>query len=187
MPKDTNYPCTYCEFTSKHKSHVARHIKAVHDKRRDHKCSMCDYAAGRRETLSSHIKFVHEKIRDIGCQHCDLKFVQQQDLTRHLRTVHTQIKEFKCTICGRQFGRNDNLQKHIRAIHQKDKSNTHENVQDRGDHIKNHIEAERQVMDESDFMGREHTCQICGSKFKGIELTRHFMVQCAPSESHISN
>ena len=188
MPKDTNYTCSYCEFTSKYKKSVSRHIKTRHEKRKDHKCSICDDTFTSRQGLSYHIKGVHEKVTDIECRYCDMKFSRPHNLSKHVKEVHKRIREYECTLCSIKFSRNETLQRHIGHFHQKDKSNAQENVQDQGELVKKQgVEAKRPVKDESDFIDREHTCQICGSKFKGIEMTRHFMVQCAPSESQISN
>ena len=170
MPVDTNFPCAYCDFKSKWKCSVRQHIKAVHEKRRDHKCSLCDYAAGTRQTLSYHTKEVHEKIKDLECPHCDMKFCQPSMLNRHVKVVHKGIRESKCTICGKQFGTNENLKSHIKANHEKDKSVpaiTQENVQDQSDDV------------------TETTCQLCGfSSSKISELAtghyyRHFPLQDA--------
>ena len=116
-----------------------------------------------------------------------MKFTHPSNFFQHVKLVHKGIKEYQCTACGNHYSTNQKLKSHIKAIHEKDKSNTQEDVQDHGDQIENQVEVKGKVKDQSDFSGREHTCQICGKKFKGIELTRHFMVQCAPSESQKSN
>ena len=174
MPKDTNYPCSYCEFTSKYNKCVRRHVKTRHEKRKDHKCSICGHGFTSKQGLSYHIKGVHEKVADLECRYCDMKFSRPSNLSKHVKEVHKRIRDYECTLCSKIFSRIESLKRHIEHIHQKDKSNGQENVQDK-------------VNDESDFIDLEHTCQICGFKFKGIELTRHFMVQCGPSQSQTSN
>ena len=180
MSKDTNYPCSYCEFTSKHKRSVAQHIKIVHEKRRDYKCSLCEYAGGTRKDLSYHTKGVHEKIKDIVCEHCDYKCSTKEDLTKHVKYVHKGIKDFKCPMCSFECHRNHRLMRHIEVIHEKDRSNAQ---------LKNHVEAKGKVKDDSDFIdGEPWTCQICGFKSDKVsELARHVNEPCGPSQSQTSN
>ena len=109
MPKDTNFPCSYCEYSSKRKSNVSQHIKAVHEHRRDFKCSVCDYAASSRKDLSRHTKAVHEKIKDNACEHCDYTCSFKYHLTEHVKIVHKGIREYECNQCGQKFGKNHNL------------------------------------------------------------------------------
>ena len=160
MPRDTDFPCSYCVFTSKYKRAVVRHTKLVHDRRRDYKCSLCEFAAGTRQNLSQHTKEVHEKIKDIECEHCDYKCSMLSRLTQHVKIVHEGIKEYKCTVCGKQFGTNWELKCHIKNNHKKDKwvpANTQENKQDQGDHI------------------AETTCAMCGfTSSKISELACHY-------------
>ena len=159
MPRDTDFACTYCVFTSKYKRSVTTHIKFVHDKIREYKCSMCDFAAVTRQNLSHHTKAVHEKIRDQNCEHCDYKSSLPQDLNKHVKHVHKGIKEYKCTACGKQFSTNENLKRLIVRHHEAKSvpANTQEDVQDQGDHV------------------TETTCQMCGfTSSKISELGRHY-------------
>ena len=188
MPKDTNYPCSYCEFTSKYKSSISSHIKAVHEHRKNFKCSMCDYAAYRRFNLSQHTKAVHEKIKDIACEQCDFKCSQKEKLTRHVNAVHKGIREYECNLCGLRFSRNDELKKHVARIHEKDMSlpgNNHKKV-----HVHEGISvweckkcvhgAKRQVKGGSDLVsGEPWTCAICGlQSAKLSELADHVDERC---------
>ena len=117
MPKDTNYPCAYCEFTSKYKHTVTRHIKLVHEKRRDYKCSMCSYAAGSAQSLGWHVKAQHEHMRDNVCSECDYRTSAKHNLVAHVKIVHRNIKEHECSRCGHKCATNNLLQRHIEANH----------------------------------------------------------------------
>ena len=175
MPKDTNHPCGYCEFSSKKKSNVNRHIKTVHEKRRDYKCSMCDYAAGARKDLSKHTKLVHEKIKDIKCEECDYKCSLVQHLTIHVKLVHKRIREYECTICGKQLSTNNKLKKHIKAIHKKEDTeseNVQENAKDQGDQERNHVKTKPKVTVKDKM--KEHECKECGDMFSKLsKLMKH--------------
>ena len=46
-------------------------------------------AFGRKGDLTRHIKVVHEKRRDQACSYCkDAAFQTKRNLTRHMKTVH---------------------------------------------------------------------------------------------------
>ena len=57
-----------------------------------HACSQCDYAAGQAGDLRKHVRTVHEQRRDHACPQCDAAFGQASDLRRHERTVHKKRK-----------------------------------------------------------------------------------------------
>ena len=68
-----------------------------------HACSQCDYAAGQAGDLRKHVRTVHEQRRDHACSQCDAAFGQAGTLRIHVRAVHEQreqqrtdeVKEFK--------------------------------------------------------------------------------------------
>ena len=51
--------CEHCGDTFGSAGHLNRHIKTVHDKRRDHKCPHCGDAFGEARTLTKHIERKH--------------------------------------------------------------------------------------------------------------------------------
>ena len=188
MPKDTNFPCSYCEFTSKYRKSISNHIKAIHEKRRDFKCSLCDYATYLRKDLSKHTKAVHEKIKDIVCEQCDYRCSEKGDLTHHVKIVHKGIREYECNQCEKKFGTNTELKRHVKLIHEKEKQvpeNDHEE-----DHAHDEVSvweckkcvhrAKRQVMDECDLVkGDPWTCATCGfTSSKLSELAEHVEEPC---------
>ena len=163
MPKDTDFPCPYCEYKSKSRdsSNLTQHIKCVHEKRRDYQCSMCNYAASIRKVLNQHVKSVHEKIRDLECKKCDFKCSLKGNLVKHMKEVHDKIKDHECPRCGKKFTRSHRLLNHIDKIHERSE-NTRGNVGDKSDHI------------------TETICQLCGFKSSKIsELARHAMEHSA--------
>ena len=103
MPKDKNHSCSHCEYTSKKKGNVTKHMKAVHEKKKDFKCSLCEYATATRQSLSRHTKLVHEKIKEFTCAVCEKKFGCRGNLKKHIqicinwRTIH--MKQSKTSQC----------------------------------------------------------------------------------------
>merc|ERR1712212_1126811 len=53
------HPCTQCSYISDRQSGLEKHIRAVHEKRRDFQCDYCEYAATQRSNLNNHIKKEH--------------------------------------------------------------------------------------------------------------------------------
>ena len=111
------------------------------------------------------------------------------------------MKEHECQECGHKFSKLSKMRKHISKKHPKIGEINDDNLiltlENIGEHSKvpkgdetmaedaqeSFQEDEENVHDqeESDFMEQEHTCQICGLKFKGMALTRHFIEPCAPA------
>ena len=58
-----------------------------------HACSHCGAAFGKASNLSRHVRVVHEQRRDHACPHCVAAFGQAVSLRRHVRTVHKQREE----------------------------------------------------------------------------------------------
>ena len=42
---------------------MKKHVKAIHDKIRDHICKECGFAAAERNNLNRHIKRMHDDVR----------------------------------------------------------------------------------------------------------------------------
>ena len=58
-----------------------------------HTCPLCDAAFGQASSLTRHVRLVHEQRRDHACPQCDAAFGQAGDLRKHVRTVHEQREE----------------------------------------------------------------------------------------------
>ena len=69
-------------------SSLTKHVRTVHEKRRDHACTQCAAAFGTASDLTKHVRTVHEKRKDHACTQCAAAFGQKGDLTRHVRTQH---------------------------------------------------------------------------------------------------
>ena len=109
-------------FTCKGIRDMIDHKAAVHKKMRGYSCDQCDAAFAVSRTLSSHIKAVHEKKKEHECNHqpCKAAFAKGSDLARHVRTVHEKRRDHACCYCdGVAFGAASTLKKHISAIHLK--------------------------------------------------------------------
>jgi predicted RNA-binding Zn-ribbon protein involved in translation (DUF1610 family) len=82
--------CPYCGKEFSFRSNMLRHVRNIHEKRRDHTCRMCtpERAFATADGLRSHVKAVHEKKRDFACPLCARAFTRKAHLKQHVETVH---------------------------------------------------------------------------------------------------
>ena len=52
------------------KGNLKQHIKAIHEKIKNHICKECGYAASQKNMLKKHIEVVHKNIRNHACGDC---------------------------------------------------------------------------------------------------------------------
>ena len=79
------------------------------------------------QSLKKHIKIVHEKRKDHVCDACKKGFANKVDLEGHISFVHEGIKKFRCEksneICNKAFGSLSNLRQHITNVHDQKRFN----------------------------------------------------------------
>ena len=107
------HPCDQCESSFSRPSDRERHVRCVHEKRRDFACPQCTAAFGKADHLKTHIRTVHEKRRDHKCPQCGSAFGHAHILTRHVHTVHEKRKDHLCLHCAATFSKADHLAKHL--------------------------------------------------------------------------
>jgi uncharacterized C2H2 Zn-finger protein len=98
-------------------SHSHRMVKELTKSRR-HACPQCDAAFGKASHLSRHVRTVHEQRKDHACPQCDAAFGQAGNLRKHVRTVHEKRKDHACPQCDAAFGQASHLRTHVRAVHE---------------------------------------------------------------------
>ena len=108
--KIKDYECPDCDYKCSRNSHLQKHIKAVHDKIKDHECphSDCDFKSSSKGGLQEHIKAVHDGIKDYECPDCDFKCSKNTHLQRHIK-ICTGLRnissgEFKMIQCLEELG-----------------------------------------------------------------------------------
>ena len=113
-----DFQCPFCEVSCSQKGNLRLHIDQVHKNIRKFSCNQCDYKSNFKNDIAKHKKSVHEKIKDIGCQSCPFTTTLRSYLNIHMKTVHGECrKEHLCTHCGKQFRVFRNLFNHIKVIH----------------------------------------------------------------------
>ena len=82
---DVTYPCSYCDYKTKTKAHLSRHV-SIHEGIK-YPCQLCPYKATGKQNLRAHVKFVHEKIR-IQCDQCGYQTQRNDQLVKHINKNH---------------------------------------------------------------------------------------------------
>ena len=119
------FTCEKCNYETKEKHNLTRHIKSVHDKIKDFKCDKCEYVCSTICSLKSHIKSVHDKIKDFKCDKCEYVCSITSHLKEHIKAVHDKIKDFKCDKCDFICGSNREVKRHIKHTHERPMMDKH--------------------------------------------------------------
>ncbi|XP_059616325.1 zinc finger protein 79-like [Phlebotomus argentipes] len=96
----TNYYCRICKELQKNKYEMERHQMKHNGK--SLKCNFCDVEYSCRANLRRHIKQVHEKRRDHICMICNKAFSQAINLKTHM-SVHELERKYECDTCHKAF------------------------------------------------------------------------------------
>ena len=83
--------CHQCPYETSERSNLRRHIKAVHDKIRNHVCNDCGFSANQKANLMRHIELVHMKIKHQVCRECGYVAHHKSRLKEHMKKVHEKI------------------------------------------------------------------------------------------------
>ena len=64
-PKPRNFFCDKCKYTCSKEIELQYHLKAKHDKVKDHKCDVCAFKTAYPSSLKSHVKSFHAQLSPI--------------------------------------------------------------------------------------------------------------------------
>ena len=107
--------CTKCEFNSRSKVYLVRHMKNVHGSEELYsKCKLCPYKT--EMSLREHMEEVHLKLGHT-CDQCGHKSRRKSYLRRHKQTSHQGIV-FSCDMCSFTYTQLYTLRNHTRNIHE---------------------------------------------------------------------
>ena len=133
------FSCTICDFSSKFKQNLQRHLKGhkfekAPKLRSDSKaenqikvrahfrCDVCTYTTKYKFNLNRHVSRVHSDGRsDRGsmyiCQFCGKKLRSKFAQTLHLKTLHTKVFKHTCPTCSKGFNQLTPYRGHLASHH----------------------------------------------------------------------
>nr|XP_034320301.1 zinc finger protein 300-like [Crassostrea gigas] len=161
------FACGKCNYTSKLKHRLKRHMK-LHMSDRPFVCEICKKAFKLPQYLSEH-KRTHSKERPYSCEQCGRCFSQFSTLHRHKR-IHQGLMEqiqHKCYTCGKSFSMATSLRRH---------SKMHENLERKVRMFQNIKEKNLTFNSTVDDHQREFECGECGRKFlRKDDVMKHML------------
>jgi len=130
------FDCMSCDFKSKWKSNLLKHVDSIHLKIPKAKpkrpnvfdCTSCDYKSKWKGNLLRHVDVTHlnvPKIKNKTCYFpdCNFKTALSHDLRLHLKAVHFKVKDFGCPYCNFISSYKFHVLDHVNAVHEKKKNN----------------------------------------------------------------
>ena len=84
-------------------------------------CNICDFESKKKYGLDKHIKLLHRSVGGpsnvMECNRCNLKFARHQLLKNHKRARHLNEKRFSCNTCDYKSFYNQAVQNHVKTKH----------------------------------------------------------------------
>ena len=155
--------CELCEYKTKSKVHMRRHVRR-HTGERPFHCKECEDSFSCSSGLTQHTKRKHTSEMDFVCNVCGKSFKAASDLRQHeLRHIENKPKPYSCDVCNHKFSCKANFERH-KMVHlppvkwfecyydecsKKFKTSSHQRR-----HIKLHVNQDRNF-----------GCPQCGKKF----------------------
>lgn len=115
--KRTTFRCSICNISIKRKYDVQRHIRSVHERRRDYQCPRCPLAFLRSSHLKDHMRGAHADTTENMCPICGRHFGMASKLKRHIASVHDNVRSFECQHCEKRYKDNKALKSHVLTKH----------------------------------------------------------------------
>ena len=91
-------------YNSSQKSNINRHIKSVHEGKKQFECQVCDSYSSLKADMTKLVKSIHDEKRLFEWELCSITFSNKDKLKvihlkTHVRSIHEGKKGIKCEIC----------------------------------------------------------------------------------------
>ncbi|KAK5647373.1 hypothetical protein RI129_002265 [Pyrocoelia pectoralis] len=110
------YSCDHCDYTSKFKPNIARHVSLHFSKEKQFVCDHCGKFFSNGAVLTDHINYVHVQVKQFKCTMCEKSFKRNTELTRH-QSTHSNLRPYNCVLCSNTYKRISHLRRHEKNIH----------------------------------------------------------------------
>ena len=94
--KDSNFKCSFCEYSSSYKWNLNEHVNRVHGGFK-FKCSKCDFVTKSKQYLKTHESIQHNG-KSFDCDECTYQATSKSNLKLHQNIKHLN-KCYKCDNC----------------------------------------------------------------------------------------
>ena len=86
MKESHKQKCEKCNYAASVKKELVRHVRRVHELRKNHKCGKCDFASFDKRSLRKHVSKSH--VDKLQCQRCTYSSQEREDLQNHVMLAH---------------------------------------------------------------------------------------------------
>ena len=119
MENNGENKCETCQKSFDSKDRLKTHKSKMHGKR-TYFCTECDYKSKRKSHVSRHISSAHrEKSSNIQCNICLISLKNKKTYNKHIKTHEEAAKpmpSWKCLICREHFKTANEFNEHISMI-----------------------------------------------------------------------
>ena len=170
------YKCKKCNYKTKFKSRLKKHVYYVHSRAEDiqwHECTECPFKSKYKVSLRRHFSVKHadkEKIKWYECEKCPYKTKHHSNFSYHVISTHVSEEEvqwYECANCSYKSKSKQYLIRHISGRHSDIRSFQCENCPYKAKlsrHLKRHINIRH--LDEAD--AKWYKCEQCSHGTKDI-------------------
>lgn len=114
------HQCDRCDFRTKTKDALRKHVKSVHFANKTLTCDHCIHGFNNISHLRSHILRKHSKKVWLQCEQCDFKTLYESFFKRHQnRHKERASKWYECAFCDFRAKYNHNVTLHTNRVHKK--------------------------------------------------------------------
>ena len=133
QPTPADHCCHLCNYSSKTRRNLTRHIRTVHNKGKSFSCSNCSKKFSNKRVLVQHVakcckvekgedQFYRfpsdpaegieqdEDTGDFRCSQCPFQSPEQTEVVNHVQKIHVKII---CNFCHAEFASNDDTTDHV--------------------------------------------------------------------------